>query len=309
MAHDADRRMLLGAVATRMRHQGVPQPHFGHINSIHVNTHLPSRLHLLDAQIHRHFLSFATTTALGLESILLSSQETDVYDDQNDRVHLGLPAHRHEDAPLDAPAASLLCALAENLRRKQPVRVVRAVAERADSHAAGLRPPRQCDLEHHFRYDGVYEVHRAEPQQPFAFVLRRAPGQPSLPRAARRTEGAAAAAAVPTAADNPKAALRPLGLLAHGPLPSGRLPPCAEEVLAGVPEPSIDDALTCLRAARDELLSRLGPHGRFEHSRRALEAHVCSRRATELLHAPCDALRRVYPPAKFARWPAKAAAR
>lgn len=145
-----DPRAELAALNATFFKHGAPPSHFGAPTdeAVEVGQTIVRRPELCVLGLHRHFLSEASFTVQGVESLLITTDTK--CDDQGERVYL-----------FESAKPALRTALASNAAHQRPVRVVRAAT--ATTAALALRAAnlpatiggrrRDC-----YRYDGLYGV-------------------------------------------------------------------------------------------------------------------------------------------------------
>ena len=290
----ADPRAELAALNATLRKHGVPQLAFGALPHVRVpvGAMFLRRAELAVLGLHRHFLSEASYTCEGIESLLLVP-DSRCRDEAECIYYSGCGT---QSAQLTASRR----ALTANAERGRPVRVLRmadaataALTLRTAGETAGKRR-REV-----FRYDGVYTVQRLTAEEAVAeghaadeddaseapsFVLTRMPGQSALPagigNGKSRKRGR-------VEMEHP-AGLSLLGLAA-GEGASAMLPLPAEELCTGGTGLSVQEALRRLQAARADLLAELSPADAYLLAKRAAINQVRLRSALELIHTDAGA--------------------
>ena len=185
-AHErGDLRADVLALNVVLRAHGPPAQAFG-APSVAIGHTVSSRAELCVLGIHRHFLSEASFTPQGMESLVLVAQENeavDAHSDLGERIYF-CASERRRDA---------LAALAVNAERQRPVRLLRAeMTGGANQHNPSAATRQQQGRALRFRYDGLYLVLRHTPSlEPSStavdrvpegsFLLLRQAGQPPLP--------------------------------------------------------------------------------------------------------------------------------
>jgi hypothetical protein len=273
-----DVRSELFALNAVLKAYGPPVATFGSVSdAVPVGVIVLRRAELCVLGLHRHFLSGATFSLQGLESLLLLGDER--CEDSGERIDFA------GGGQTDIQAEALRQALRTSANARRAVRVVRAVAASAVEECEDdLASAGRGGLL--YRYDGLYYVQRAQAgledddEEP-RFELQRAPNQPPLAAGAGGGGGS-------RRGGGGEAEREPTTLSMHGEL-SGRgasaeLPGAAEALLGGE-QRSVGEALATLRAARDELLRQLKPAEAYLLARRSLLNQARLRSAIELLHA------------------------
>ncbi|KAL1519423.1 hypothetical protein AB1Y20_022946 [Prymnesium parvum] len=254
-----------------LRAHGAPGLAFG-APPLDVGQVFTSRAEMCAAALHRHFLSEATYTALGVESlvVLASDDQSTAHADHGERIYFR-PSDQRQGC---------LAALPMNAKEQRPVRVIRAAYPPIALPSSATRQQQSKRLI--FRYDGLYLVlHHAQPQleeslPQCSFMLVRQAGQAPLsvsftaaPRKRQREE------IVP-----------PLSLVGSllPSAPSEALPPVAEQECGGSSTVMIHEALEQLLRARANLLNKLTPQEILALAKRIESNHTRVRQAIEQVH-------------------------
>lgn len=279
--HDARAELL--ALNAVLKTYGPTMGNFGNVPGVPVGMIVLRRAELAVLGLHRHFLSEATFNALGVESLLLLGDEREC-EDGGERIVYGGSGRRRNQ--LEASHT----ALRATATARRAVRVVRVVApeELGELEEAACAADERGGQR--YRFDGLYYVQKNvvddgddDGDEPH-FVLQRAPGQPPLAAAAGR-----GGKAQRSGGEHEPTTLSLGCELAPRPAVA-ELPDAAEVLLqSGGERLSVQEALTMLKAARDELLAALPPAEAWLLARRSVLNQLRLRSAIELLHAGDEA--------------------
>ena len=272
---DDDIRALLDFNAA-LRRDGMPSSSFGAPRGLPVGYVASRRPELCTLGLHRFFLSEATFTPQGVESLLLLPDTP--RDDRGERIYY------------TPQAPALHHAFASNAEHRRPVRVVRLVSSSSAPRSGSVRRDG-------FRYDGLYSVAPVDEAATAAasgaappantaprFLLLRLPDQLPLPPGVGNYTRAVGASDDPATAD-----IVPLQLYAEiFEAPSATtLPPLAEGWItedAASGDLSLADAYRRLHAAREALLSQLLPQDAYALLKRSASNQVRLVSGLDLTH-------------------------
>lgn len=268
-----DPKSELMALNAALRSHGAPQLQFGPPQKkMRVGQVMSHRAELCSLGLHRHFLSEASFTELGVESLLLTPDVN--CEDRGDRVQY-VPRN-----------AALQAAFKANAKNGRPVRIIRPAAR---SGSGGSGGPGGSGGGRSYRYDGVYAVVAdgssdtlpvpdaaaataagssksnsgdAAAVEAAKVVLLRAPDQAPLPHGVGNVPWTKPGKSAERAKAPPMSLV---GEIIEAPRPKTLLPEYAEQCLIGedgsgvIADMTVGEALSKLIAAREALLKTLSP--------------------------------------------------